>query len=281
VAVKPLDDLLAAWAQKPPAWLASGDFREAEVTWASSGAFQVNLLTRRGRRPRKMRFDTHPEGRIVLYSIDDRWIGQRPPGTWENPAFSTYVIPGGVLGGETDLTMRVGPGDFIQPNPDENASLVQVVLDQGSPASGGSALDLFCGVGNFSLPLAIRGMNVLGVDSSEGAIRRAEENAKGNGLSGCEFQAAHVEQAVKKIRNEGKHFDLVLLDPPRSGCKEILEDVAAFGPERIVYVSCNPATLARDLKGLAERGYRLAESRLVDLFPQTYHIESVNLLLRD
>jgi precorrin-6B methylase 2 len=276
-----LDDLLTAWAQKPPTWFASGDFREAEVTWASSGAFLINLLTRRGRRSRKMRFDTHPEGRTVLYSIDDRWIGQRPPRAWDNPAFCTFDIPGEVLGGETDLTMRVGPGDFIQPNPAENASLVRSVLDLGSPSPGGPALDLFCGVGNFSLPLAIRGMNVLGIDSSEGAIRRAEENAKRNGVSGCEFQAAHVEQAVKEIRSEGKHFDLVLLDPPRSGCKEILEDVAAFAPERIVYVSCNPATLARDLKGLAERGYRLFESRLVDLFPQTYHIESVNLLLRD
>lgn len=279
IAAAPLHDLLAAWAKEPPAWFAREEFVEAEITWvASPGAFQVNLLTRRGRKARELTVETEHEGAGLWYSVNNRWVGRRPPRGWLSPESFTYVIPGEVLGTQADLRMSVGPGDFLQPNAEENVSLVEAVLELGRPEPGGRALDLFCGVGNFTLPLALRGMEAVGVDSSAGAVRRAEFNAKRNGVAGCRFRASRVESVLGGIRREGRPFDLVVLDPPRTGCKNILGEVAGIRPRSILYVSCNPATLARDLKALAERGYRLVESRLVDLFPQTYHVESVNLL---
>ncbi|MEE8110236.1 MAG: methyltransferase domain-containing protein, partial [bacterium] len=269
-----------SWAERPPAWFSSGQFREAEVTWiASTGSFQVDLLTRGGRGRRGPGIDAARGAARLFYSVDNRWLGGKAPHAVADPASYTYAIPGEAIGRETDVHMKVGPGEFLQPNEAENAAMVQTVLELGSASPGGRALDLFCGVGNFTLPLALRGMEVLGVESSEGAVRRARFNAKRNGVRGCEFRASEVESALGEIRGDGGAFDLVVLDPPRTGCREILGRVAEMRPGRIVYVSCNPATLARDLKALNERGYRLAESRLVDLFPQTYHIESVNLLL--
>ncbi len=292
VAVEPLHRLLAAWAERPPAWFATGDFHEAEVTWcASPGGFQVNLITRPGRRPRQPKNDKDREGRGLFYAVDGRWPGGGPPRALNPPGAWTYLIPPEALGRTEGLYMTAGPGEFLQPNPAENAALIETVLDFSRPAAGPGAaggragaageraLDLYCGVGNLSLPLALAGYGVLGVDSSSEGIRRARENAKRNGVDGCEFKALSVERALARIRRGGDAFDLVVLDPPRAGCKKIVDAVADIRPGRILYVSCNPATLARDLKSLAQRGYRLAESRLVDFFPQTYHIESVNLLL--
>ncbi|MDP6485120.1 MAG: methyltransferase domain-containing protein, partial [Nitrospinota bacterium] len=247
--------------EKPPAWFASGNFREAEVTWcASPGVFQVDLITRPGRRSRQPKNETDREGRGLFYAVDGRWPGGEPPRDLNPPAGWTYLIPAEALGRAEGLYMTAGPGEFLQPNPAENAALIETVLDFSRPAAGpgaagGRALDLYCGVGNLSLPLALAGYGVLGVDSSPGGIRRARDNAKRNGVDGCEFKTLSAERALGGIRRGGGAFDLVVLDPPRAGCKKIVNSVADIRPGRILYVSCNPATLARDLKSLAQRGY--------------------------
>ncbi|MFQ5895331.1 MAG: class I SAM-dependent RNA methyltransferase [Nitrospinota bacterium] len=178
------------------------------------------------------------------------------------------------------LRLGASPGRFLQPNARENGALVGAVLELARPRPGDQPVDLFCGVGNLSLPLAARAGSVLGVELDPLTVRDARRNARECAISGCQFLCGEA-GAVLRERVVGKFSPrLIVLDPPRNGAPSALEPIAGAGPERVVYVSCDPATLARDVRTLAGRGYRLAASRLVPMFPQNHHIESVNLLLR-
>jgi 23S rRNA (uracil1939-C5)-methyltransferase len=140
-------------------------------------------------------------------------------------------------------------------------------------------LDLFCGMGNFSLPLAQKAKEVIGVEDFEPAIEKARDNARENGLSNTSFHARTAEGAAGELAG-GMGLDLVLLDPPRTGAYEVVRDLLSVRPAKIIYVSCDPPTLARDLKPLLHGGYRLIFSTPFDLFPQTHHTESLSLLIR-
>ena len=168
----------------------------------------------------------------------------------------------------TSITQR--PGAFSQVNGDANRSLVATVRSFVRPAS--RILDLFCGSGNLSLPLAADGLAVLGVDADADAIAAARTAAAAGGIR-CRFEAV---PALRFLRQQGlASADLVVLDPPRTGAAEEAVQLARLRPRRVLYVSCDPATLARDAKTLATAGYAIDRVQPLDLFPQTPHVEIV------
>lgn len=186
----------------------------------------------------------------------------------------SYPMPDG-------LRLQFTPTDFIQINAAVNEATVRQAIDWLAPKKDDHVLELFCGLGNFSLPLAKTGARVTAVEGEAGLVERASENARQNNLA-VEF---HRGDLFKPDLREGwmrAKYDLALLDPPRLGAAEILPHLAALKPRRIVYVSCHPGTLARDAGTLVHQfGYRLARAGVMDMFPHTTHIESMALFTND
>jgi 23S rRNA (uracil1939-C5)-methyltransferase len=177
---------------------------------------------------------------------------------------------------EPPLWLSISTGGFSQVNPDQNRSLVKAAIVAAQLSGEERVLDLYCGVGNFTLPLARRSGQVVGIESYEPAIGNARANALRDGLGNVTFHAAPVESTVSR---HGK-FDLVLLDPPRTGAYPVMRELTALRPRRILYVSCDPLTLTRDLTVLVHNGYAVQSSQPFDFFPQTWHIESLTVLDR-
>ncbi|WP_296239157.1 23S rRNA (uracil(1939)-C(5))-methyltransferase RlmD [Psychrobacter sp. UBA5136] len=179
---------------------------------------------------------------------------------------------------EYDLTFEFIPTDFTQVNLSVNRQMTKLACDLLDLKAGERVLDLFSGLGNFSLPLArLVGEtgSVVGVEGSEAMTARAADNARRNGINNTEFYSQDLTQDCtdKPWANQG--FDALLIDPPRSGAWEIMQYLPKFNAERIVYVSCNPATLARDTRALLEQGYRLTHAGVMDMFCHTGHVESI------
>ncbi|MFP4648494.1 MAG: 23S rRNA (uracil(1939)-C(5))-methyltransferase RlmD [Halorhodospira sp.] len=165
------------------------------------------------------------------------------------------------------------PTDFTQVNAAINQGMVQRAVEWLEPRPGRRILDLFCGVGNFSLALAQQGAELTGIEGEAGLVERARANAAANGLE-ASFEVADLTSQAGVQCVTGR-YDAVLLDPPRSGAQEVLDAVAATGARRVVYCSCGPATLARDAGILVERhGFRLIAAGIMDMFPHTAHVES-------
>ena len=158
-------------------------------------------------------------------------------------------------------------------NASANRLLIGTVADLVAPTPGTRVLDLYSGAGNFTLPLARRGARVLGVERNGEAVRAGRANAARLGLATAAFQAADVAAAVRTM-TPGT-VDVVVLDPPRAGAADVVTALAALRAPRIVYVSCDPATLARDVRALHSHAYRPGRIQPIDVFPQTYHVETV------
>ena len=173
---------------------------------------------------------------------------------------------------EPDLALEVPADAFTQVHAAANLLLVAAVLEASQLGPGSRILDLYCGAGNFALPLARRGASVTGIERSAIAVDAARANAARLGLT-ARFHCAAVEDMLGRLPPQP--VDLVVLDPPRSGAPGVARVLAGRRPPRVVYVSCDPATLARDARALTATGYRLAHVQPVDLFPQTYHVETV------
>jgi len=173
---------------------------------------------------------------------------------------------------ESDLAVEVPADAFTQVHPEANLLLVATVLELGAFRAGLRALDLYCGAGNFTLPLARRGVHVTGIERAAVAVAAARANAGRLGLDPI-FVCDAVEPALARLAPSP--LDVVVLDPPRAGAAEVMEPLAARRAARLLYVSCDPATLARDARALVGRGYRLGRVQPIDLFPQTYHVETV------
>jgi 23S rRNA (uracil1939-C5)-methyltransferase len=192
------------------------------------------------------------------------------PGLW-------YELP------EHDLRLAFEPTDFIQVNGDVNRRLIAQVLGELQLDAASSVLDLFCGLGNFTLPMARVAGSVVGLEGDAGLIERAGANAAANGLANARFAVANLagEGAVERClagAGTGK-FTHMLLDPPRTGAADVLPAVARLAPRRVVYVSCHPGSLARDLGILVtDHGFSLRAAGIVDMFPHTSHVESVAVL---
>ena len=176
------------------------------------------------------------------------------------------------------LKLQFLPNDFTQVNTDINRQMIDRAVEMLNLHSEDRVLDLFCGLGNFTLPLATKAGSVTGVEGDAGLIARARENAIRNNISNTAFFTANLYETLDQEPWLNQRFNKILIDPPRSGAQEILGFLPKLGAERIVYVSCYPGTLARDAGILVhEYGYRLVEAGVMDMFPHTAHVESIAL----
>ncbi|MCG2836713.1 23S rRNA (uracil(1939)-C(5))-methyltransferase RlmD [Photobacterium sp. WH77] len=178
------------------------------------------------------------------------------------------------------LTLQFSPKDFIQVNRTVNTRMIEQALDWLDIQPQDRVLDLFCGLGNFSLPLAQKAQQVVGVEGVDEMVRRASTNAALNKLANTAFYQGNLEQGIETFSWASKGFDKVLLDPARAGAAGVMKEVAALSPSRILYVSCNPSTLARDSQVLLQQGYQLQRLGMLDMFPHTGHLESMALFIR-
>jgi 23S rRNA (uracil1939-C5)-methyltransferase len=179
-------------------------------------------------------------------------------------------------------TFRATEGNFYQVNWEQNRNMAGTVLDFAGLQGSETVLDLYCGIGNFALLLARKARSVIGIESGFSAIEDAKKNAELNGIANVEFIADDMDKGLKMLLARKMRADVVVLDPPRAGATlKTTERVLGFLPKKIVYVSCNPATLARDLKFFHLFGFRLNRLQPVDMFPWTYHIECVAEMVRE
>jgi 23S rRNA (uracil1939-C5)-methyltransferase len=182
-----------------------------------------------------------------------------------------YALP------EFDLRIQFSPTEFTQVNPLVNGLLVRRAVALLDPQPGERIADMFCGVGNFALAIARSGATVLGIEGSDTLVRRAAQNAESNGLSAS---VSFVERDLYRAGTDPLaglgRFDRMLLDPPRDGALDLVKALPEDGPRRLVYVSCNPGTLARDAGALTQmHGYRLSAAGVINMFPHTSHVESI------
>lgn len=182
------------------------------------------------------------------------------------------------------VSYRISPLSFYQVNPEQTKVLYEKVLEFAGLTGRETVWDLYCGIGTISLFLAAGAKQVYGVEIVPQAIDDAKENALRNGIKNAEFFVGAAEDVLPaKYRESGGSMraDVIVVDPPRKGCDEqLLQTIVEMGPERLVYVSCDPATLARDVKYLGEQGYRVEKAQPVDMFPMTEHVETIMLLQR-
>lgn len=197
--------------------------------------------------------------------------GKRFRRVWGNDRVRVPLVDG------DEMCLRAG--DFSQVSDHGNAELIRLVLEHAAAAKHHRVADLYAGAGNLSLPLARRAGAVIAVERTPTSVEAARENARRLGITNLELATGPTETVLRGWTKRGLRLDTVVLDPPRSGAAEAMPALLALAPSRIVYVSCNPATLARDLKTLS-RGYRVELVQPIDIFPQTYHVEAVALLLK-
>ena len=182
---------------------------------------------------------------------------------------------------EFDLTLCADPGGFTQVNPAVNRLMVKKILELAAPLASGkapAALDLYSGLGNIALPLLKSGFTVTAVEESPDGTAAAREN--GRGLSGLTVITGRSETTVDQLVRQGRRFDLAVLDPPRSGARDLAPALAALSPKMIIYVACHPAVLGRDLPAFASLGYDLLNLVALDMFPRTSHLEALAVLTR-
>ncbi|PHV12580.1 23S rRNA (uracil(1939)-C(5))-methyltransferase RlmD [Chitinimonas sp. BJB300] len=223
-----------------------------------------------------------PEDEVLVKAFADQytvqfWLQPKGPDTAHpfyplNAPQLSYSLP------EFGIVMPYKPTEFTQVNPHINNVLVGRAIRMLDPQPGERIADLFCGLGNFTLPIARSGAQVIGIEGSQQLVERAIENAEKNGLADkTEFQMANLFEITEEIMASLGHFDRMVIDPPRDGAMEVCKSIAMEnGPKRIIYVSCNPATLARDANVLVNvKGYTMKTAGVVNMFPHTGHVESM------
>jgi len=177
------------------------------------------------------------------------------------------------------LKLEISPGAFTQVNSAQAERLYECVADYAALSGGETLLDIYSGSGIIALYLARRVQQAIGVEEYAPAVQDAARNAALNGLDNCRFKTGRAEKILPRLARQGLKADVAVVDPPRAGCAAtVVEALAAIKPRRIVYVSCDPATLARDLRLFAEHGYAAQKAQPLDMFPQTGHVESICLL---
>jgi 23S rRNA (uracil1939-C5)-methyltransferase len=191
---------------------------------------------------------------------------------WPADATLSYTLPA------EGVELKFGPTDFTQINTAINRLMVERVMQLLEPGGSHRVLDLFCGLGNFTLPLARHAGEVVGIEGDAGLVARARDNAVRNGIDNAAFHVADLAVTQNEAPWAGQTYERILLDPPRSGAAVVLDVVGNIRPDRVVYVSCHPGSLARDAARLVEDfGYRLLAAGVMDMFPHTAHVESIAL----
>ena len=225
----------------------------------------------------------NPQDEALLKSFADAhavqvWTQSKGPDTIKpfyplGAAQLQYSLP------EYGLTYPFKPNEFTQVNPQINQVMIRRAMQLLAPQAGEKIADFFCGIGNFTLPIARGGAQVLGLEGLANLVERANESAQLNGIRNVEFGVSDLFKMTPEALSGLGHFDKWLIDPPRDGAHELVKSLTpANSPQRIVYVSCNPATLARDAGELVnEKGYRLKAAGVINMFPHTAHVESIAL----
>ena len=218
-------------------------------------------------------FDVH----LALRDGEGRWIRDASGGPF---LLEQVELP--VPGGETlSYGLYTRPGEFIQSGRAANRQLLEALMARFDATDSPWVLDLFCGAGNLTLPLALRGAKVLGVETRRSALRSARKSARVCGTARARFRAGAVEELLPELVAEGREYRTVVLDPPRQGAPELAEHLDPLGVQEILAVSCHPASFARDLASWVEKGFRLESLDLFDMFPQTHHVELLARIVRD
>lgn len=273
--IRPLRQLLVTFAgrmQIPQIEVAVGE-RESDATGEGVTQYQVALIVRN----LEELVAADSEKLLAFAQQHDIHLYMQPKGpdsvhkVWplDGNHRLFYYLP------EFGLRMAFHPTDFTQVNGDINRRMISHALTLLDLQPDDVVLDLFCGLGNFTLPIATRCARVVGVEGSDEMVRRGTENAVANAISNAAFYSANLCVDFDESTWAQPCYDKILLDPPRSGAIEIIPRIAAFRASRIVYISCNPATLARDAGELVKHGYILKQAGAMDMFPHTGHVESI------
>ena len=258
--------------------------REFELLFnpISSGVVCLFHLSRRPR-PTDIRLAEELTGRVPLIErvffqgADFPLTG--PFGKTKNPETKVLQMQLPPFGGQdSPLTLAWEVGGFCQVNLQQNERLIRRVLDVCPWQPGDRVLDLFCGMGNFSIPLAARIASLHGIEGQGSAIRSARLNSGNAGLTNTTFEKAPIHEACRRLAGEGRVFDCIIMDPPRQGVPGLARELTALTGRNLVYISCDPATLCRDLSALTVHGLTILDIQPLDMFPQTHHIETLVLL---
>ena len=218
--------------------------------------------------------ELHPEVRSVVLNINDR-VTPVVLGTQEKVLYGEGAIEDILCG----YRFRISPRSFYQINPVQTEKLYRTALDFAELTGAETVLDAYCGIGTIGITASGRAKQVIGVELNRDAVADAIVNARLNGIKNCWFTAGDAGEYMEQMARDGMRPDLVFLDPPRAGSDErFLSSLLRCAPKKVVYVSCDPETLARDLGTLAKGGYRVGKSQPVDMFPYTRHVETVCLL---
>ncbi|MCD8552147.1 MAG: 23S rRNA (uracil(1939)-C(5))-methyltransferase RlmD [Shewanella xiamenensis] len=273
VLAKPLSDLIAPFAKLLNQLAAKSSLGHLELIDADNGHFAVIRITKSLNDKDMVKLAQFAEQHQIHICLQDN------DGEFHGVNGSLLLPVYQLLDDKADATpvsLTFTPGNFVQVNAQINKAMVAQALDWLAPQPGERILDLFCGMGNFSLPLAKLGAEVIGVEGVPEMVSQARENAAANGLSNLTFYHGDLSADLSCEPWMGK-IDKLLLDPARAGAFESLQWLKKMKPRQVVYVSCNPASLARDSAVLLERGYKLQKLGLIDMFPQTHHIEAMAL----
>ncbi|MGI2048443.1 23S rRNA (uracil(1939)-C(5))-methyltransferase RlmD [Shewanella oncorhynchi] len=273
VLAKPLSDLIVPFAKLLNQLSAKASLGHLELIAADNGHFAVLRITKALNDKDFAKLSVFAELHQIHICLQDN------EGQFQGVG-AKLVLPVYQLldeNAQSDaVSLSFTPGNFVQVNGQINKAMVAQAMDWLAPAPDERILDLFCGMGNFSLPLAKMGADVIGVEGVAEMVTQARVNAKANNLDKLTFYHGDLSADLSLEPWMGK-IDKLLLDPARAGAFESLQWLKKMKPRKVVYVSCNPASLARDSAVLLERGYRLQQLGLIDMFPQTHHIEAMAL----
>ncbi len=247
----------------------------------STGEVMVVLVATTDRFPTKKPFvsellSRHPEITTLVLNVNPKdtnlVLGDR-----ETVLYGRGWIEDELCG----LTFRISPGSFYQINPVQTEILYRTAISWAELDGGSTVIDAYCGIGTIGLAAASGAGQVIGVELNRSAVKDAVSNARHNGITNSRFYAGDAGEFMRAMAEDGMKADVVFMDPPRAGSsKTFIDSVAVLQPEKVVYISCNPETQARDLRFFTEKGYRVRRIRPVDMFPWTNHVETVVLMTR-
>jgi 23S rRNA (uracil1939-C5)-methyltransferase len=245
-----------------------------------TGELMVVIITRTADIPNKSKLVDEiaaklPRVKSIVHNINSKRtnviLGEKTNVLWGNEVIYDYI---------GDVKFAISALSFYQVNPVQTKVLYDKALEYANLSGEESVIDAYCGIGTISLFLAQKAKKVFGVEVVAEAIEDAKRNAELNGFTNAEFAAGEAEVIIPKWYKEGNKADVLVVDPPRKGCDEaLLQTIIEMKPKKVVYVSCNPATLARDLRILEDGGYKTLEVQPVDMFPHTTHVECVAQLV--